>query len=375
MKSEMQQNQTDKETTRSRIYRLVYQVGSISKPELAYHLGLSLPTVIQNVRTLQESGFLTEGEILESTGGRKATAVTFDKNARFSIGTEIERNHISFVLANLAAEIIEYERIERPFENTRMYYQEIVKIINNLITVSGVKEKAVLGTGFSIPGILTRDGQMLIYSHVLEVSGLQCSTIARGLPYPSVLSNDANSAGIAETWKRHSQENAVYLSLSDYVGGAIFLNNELYLGENQRGGEFGHVTLVRDGLPCYCGKKGCVDAYCSAQTLSRHTGGDLKRFFEELEAGNETLKPVWEQFLYYLTTTINNLVVPFDCKVILGGYLGEYLEKYIPLIRKSVAEITTFVGNENYITACTYKKEASAVGAALMFIRPFIKQL
>ncbi|MDR1505562.1 MAG: ROK family transcriptional regulator [Treponema sp.] len=372
----MQKSQiNDKETTRSRIYQMVYQTESISKPELANRLGLSLPTVIQNVRSLQQDGLLIDGKTLKSTGGRKATAITLDKNARFSIGTEIERNHVSVVLVNLAAEIIDYVRIEKPFENTQVYYQEVVKIIHNLIEVSGVGKKAVLGTGFSIPGILTRDGQMLIYSHVLEVAGLQCTTVTRGLPYASILSNDANSAGIAETWKRHSRENAIYLSLSDYVGGAIFLNNELYLGENQRGGEFGHITLVRDGLPCYCGKKGCVDAYCSAQILSRHSEGDLRRFFKELETGNEDLKPVWERFLYHLTTTINNLVVPFDCKIILGGYLGEYLEKYIPLIRKSVAEITTFAGNEDYITACTYKKEASAVGAALMFIRPFIKQL
>jgi hypothetical protein len=74
-------------------------------------------------------------------------------------------------------------------------------------------------------------------------------------------------------------------------------------------------------------------------------------------------------------TAVNNLVVPFDCRVILGGYLGEYLEDYIDEIRRSVAGVTTFLGNEDYIAVCTYKREASAVGAALLYIRPFIKQL
>jgi predicted NBD/HSP70 family sugar kinase len=174
-------------------------------------------------------------------------------------------------------------------------------------------------------------------------------------------------------WVHKDRANTVYLSLSDTVGGAILLHGELYLGENQRGGEFGHATLFHDGLPCYCGQKGCVDAYCSALTLSRYTGGDLALFFEGLKAGNKKLLTVWEHYKTYLAMTLNNLIVSFDCNIILGGYLGEYLERHIDELRAAVAERTTFSGTENYITACTYKKEAAAVGAALLYIRPFIK--
>jgi hypothetical protein len=40
-----------------------------------------------------------------------------------------------------------------------------------------------------------------------------------------------------------------------------------------------------------------------------------------------------------------------------------------------VAELTTFPGSEGFIDPCVYQKEAAAVGAALMFIRPFIKEI
>jgi predicted NBD/HSP70 family sugar kinase/biotin operon repressor len=371
-------NNTNNQSNRNRIYRLVYEQGSISKPDIAAQLGISLPTAIQNVKALQQEGLLKEGDVLESTGGRKAIAVTCEKNAKFAIGTDITRNHISIVIINLAADIIGSTRTEKTHENTPAYYQEVVRLISQAVTASGIKPNDILGAGFSVPGVLTRDGQMIIFSHVLGASALQCSTISRGLNYPSVLCNDANAAGIAEMWKHCTHKyctDAVYLSLSDTVGGAILLHNELYLGKNQRGGEFGHFTLVRDGLPCYCGRRGCVDAYCSALTLSRHTNGDLNLFFERLKRGDKKIEPVWEQYLSYLTTVVNNLVVSFDCTVILGGYLGEYLEPYIDDIRRSVAQVTTFLGNEDYITACAYKKEAAAVGAALLYIRPFIKRL
>jgi predicted NBD/HSP70 family sugar kinase len=364
-----------KQTNRNRIYQLVYQRGSISKPEIAAELGISLPTAIQNVKALQLDGLLEEGTTLESTGGRKAVSVVCAKNAKFALGTDITRNHISIVLINLAADIIESIRIEKPYENTPAYYQEVVRLIEQLVSVTGVNPADILGAGFSIPGILTRDGQMIIYSHVLEVAALQCSAICRGLTYPAVLCNDANAGGIAEMWKRTHHDNAVYLSLSNTVGGAILLYNELYIGDNQRGGEFGHTTLVRNGLPCYCGQRGCVDAYCSALVLSKHTGGDLALFFERLKAEDPALQAVWDQYLSYLSTAINNLAVTFDCKVILGGYLGEYLEGYTGEIRKSVAKMATFLGTEDYVTPCTYKREAAAVGAALLYVRPFIKQL
>jgi predicted NBD/HSP70 family sugar kinase len=365
----------DKQTNRNRIYQLVYQRGSISKPDIAVKLGISLPTAIQNVKTLQQEGLLEEGAVLDSTGGRKATSVIANKNARFAIGTDITRNHVSIVLINLATEIIESTRVEIPYENTPAYYQDVVQSINQLVSISGVKPQDVLGAGFSVPGVLTRDGQMIIYSHVLQVSALKCSTISRGLAYPTVLCNDANASGFAELWKHKYQTDAIFLSLSNTVGGAILLHNELYLGENQRGGEFGHMTLVQDGLPCYCGKKGCMDAYCSALVLSRHVGGNLELFFKRLREGDKSLAAVWEQYLSYLTMALNNLLVSFDCTLILGGYLGEYLEPFINDIRTSVSKISTFSGNEDYLKVCNYKKEASAVGAALLYVRPFIRQI
>lgn len=360
---------------RNRVYQLVYQRGSISKPEIAVELGISLPTAIQNVKTLQQEGLLEEGEMLESTGGRKAVSIIFAKNARYAVGADITRSHISIVLINLAGEIIQSVRLDRSFTNNPAYFQEVTGAIAAMIAASGVEQGSILGAGFSVPGVLTRDGQMIIYSHVLEVAALQCSAISRGLSYPSALCNDANAAGIAEMWKHKYHTDAVYLSLSDTVGGAILLHNELYLGDNQRGGEFGHMTLERNGLPCYCGRKGCVDAYCSALTLSRHTNGDLGRFFERLQTGDADIAAVWEQYKTCLATVLNNLIVSFDCKVILGGYLGEYLEDYVADLRALVAERTTFFGTEDYITPCAYKKEAAAVGAALLYIRPFIREL
>jgi predicted NBD/HSP70 family sugar kinase len=364
------------QSNRNRVYQLVYQKEAISKPEIAARLGISLPTAIQIVKNLQEDGLLEEGSVLESSSaGRKATAIQCVKNAKFALGVDITRNHISIVLINLAADIIESIRVQRAYENATAYYRELVNLIHQVVDISGVPHSSVLGIGVSLPGIPGADRKILFFSHALDISALPAAAITQGLPWETMICNDANAGGVAEMWNHTFLTNAVYLSLSNTVGGAIILNNELYQGENQRSGEFGHVTLVPDGLPCYCGRKGCIDAYCSAQVLSRHTGGNLASFFEKLRGGDAVLQVVWEQYSIYLTRVINNLITIFDCNVILGGYLGEYLEPYIDELRNRVADSTTFPGSEGFISPCTYKKEAAAIGAALLFIRPFIKQI
>lgn len=363
-------------TNRNRIYRLVYDADEISKPEIAQKLGISLPTAIQNVKALQEDGLLLEGEPLESTNGRKAVAIICAQNARFALGVDITRNHINIVLVNMRVEIMAGKRINIGFENTAAYFQTLRNAVLELVEESGCAADSIIGIGLSVPGVLSQDAQMLIYSHVLEVSGLSCRTICGNLPWRSVFCNDANAAGIAEMGIGKRRQNMIYLSLSNSVGGAIILDGQLVAGESQRAGEFGHMTLVKGGLPCYCGRHGCVDAYCAVNTLSRHTEGNLQLFFERLEGGNDqSLHALWDQYLHWLAATVNTLLTAFDCRIILGGYLGEYLDRYLEILRGMVAEISTFAGAENYISVCRLKRDSAAVGAALLHIQRFIEQI
>ncbi|MFQ9679073.1 MAG: ROK family protein [Ruthenibacterium lactatiformans] len=106
------------------------------------------------------------------------------------------------------------------------------------------------------------------------------------------------------------------------MGSAVLIGRRLYLGHNLRSGEVGHTTLVPGGRPCYCGKSGCVDAYCRAGLLHGHTGGSLKDFFLRLHTGDAALRSVWDAYLDNVAVVVNNLRMMLDCDVILGGYVG-----------------------------------------------------
>ena len=230
-----------KTVNRNRIYRMIYQNPRISRPELCHRLGLSMPTVMQNVRYLQDRGLVEEGGSLDSTGGRKAVALTCVKDARTAVGLDLTANHISGVLVDLEGGILAESREKRAFAVSGEYADALAGMVRDLIGKAAAPAERVLGVGVSMPGTFSADGGLMLDSRVLRMQNLRCAELSRSIPLPCVFCNDANAAGFAEVWDVQSPSDALYLSLSNTVGGAILLGGQLYKGENQRGGEFGHI--------------------------------------------------------------------------------------------------------------------------------------
>ena len=83
----------------------------------------------------------------------------------------------------------------------------------------------------------------------------------------------------------------------------------------------------------------------------------------------------WEQYLEYLVSTVNTLRLLLDCDIILGGYVGEYLEPYLETLRRKTVERNMFSANADYLRVCSYKKESIAAGAALNFVTEFLSSI
>lgn len=364
-----------KKVNRNMIYKLIYKSEGISKQDIANKLGLSLPTVTQNLKYLKEQNLIIEDGEFESSGGRKAKIITCVKDSKLSLGIDITKNHISMVVLDLMGSIVNSIRISKKFVNEEDYFTELNSILENFIEESNVDREKILGVGISVPGILSQNKKSIVYSHALDLRNLDCANFYNNIHYPCVMSNDASAAGIAEIWHCDRTENVLYLSLSNTVGGAIILNNKLYEGENQKSGEVGHMTLIPDGRECYCGKRGCVDPYISALRLSEHCNGNLGGFFDLLNQGDEKLAENMENYLNYLSIAINNLRMIFDCNIILGGYVGAYMESYVQNLEDKAKKRNTFEKDADFIKVCKYKREASAVGAALIYLDGFINSI
>ncbi len=364
-----------KKINRNAIYNFLYMRDPISIQEISYSLSMSLPTVTQNIKELLERGLVIETGLFESTGGRKAKAISYNSTAKYAIGLDITRNHVGIVLIDLSARVIKNLRKQFPFSNTKEYFKGVGDLVNSFIVECQIETGSILGVGIALPAILSDGGRAVSYAQVIDFKGGSIEAFEEFIPYKCTFSNDANAAGFAEMWGDKTEESVAYLSLNNSVGGSIVIGKNIYNGQNQRGGEFGHMTIIPDGKTCYCGQKGCVDAYCSAKILSESTNGNIAEFFRLLRLGQESQKKIWEEYISHLVVAINNLRMLFDCKVILGGYTGAYMDEYLDELRERVAKYNTFEPDGKYLHVCKYKLETTAVGAALLHVEEFIKNI
>lgn len=385
MQSKRASNIEVKRINRNQVYWLINQRERTSKPEIAAFLGLSMPTVLQNVDELIERGLVIEAGTFESTGGRKAKILSANYAARFAIGIDITQNHIGLALTDLSGKVHLHRRLQKPFDDRESYYRELGELAMVFLRETGQAVDGFLGFGISIPGIISLDGQIITHSHALGIAGVPCHRFYEFIPYPCVLTNDANAAMIAEMYHNPGPMTAIYFSLSNYVGGAIFTQatqdfehkpvyDRLFLGDHCRSGEFGHMTLFPAGSPCYCGKQGCIDSYCSARLLSGLTGNKLESFFLELPS-DTALQDVWSRYLDHLAIAVNSLHMAFDSPVIIGGYVGSFMEPHLFDLQQRASQLNTFGQDASYIRLCQFKVEASALGAALRHIEAFIQTI
>ncbi len=356
------------------IYRYIYNHQECSRQDIAYALGISLPTLNQNLTKLVEAGFVYEAGNFKSTGGRKATIFSFVPDVLFSVGIDITKNHISIVIIDLDLNIIDSKRIRIAYKENPDYFNTLREEVKLIIDNNTIDRDKILGVGVSLPVIVSSDQKTISYAEVIEASKDIYHTFCKYIDFPLLLFNDANSAGLAESFRTHNSEPMVYLSLSSSVGGANMNNNIIYTGKHGRGCEFGHMTIVPQGRKCYCKRLGCLDAYCSSNILSDFTSGDLYRFFSELREGNNKgLYNIFDEYMDYLALGVHNLRMCYDCDIVLGGYVGAYMSEYIDVFRAKAITLNPFENDASYIRVCHYKTEASAVGAAIYYIDNFVQ--
>jgi glucokinase len=130
-----------------------------------------------------------------------------------------------------------------------------------------------IGAGIGVPGIIDMDtGMMRKSANLPGWSDYPVrDVIERRLGARVFLDNDAKVAALGEQWLGAGRgvDNMAMITLGTGIGGAIILNGKIFYGMNGMAGEFGHVTIEPNGVPCGCGNRGCAERYASATALVR----------------------------------------------------------------------------------------------------------
>ena len=361
------------ETARGRIYRHLHRAqGFCGKQDLAQALHLSMPTVYQYVNELMGEGLIAYSGERQSTGGRSARGLAIVPGARLTVGIFITEDRLHLAIADLRLNQLRYKRV--PFQPEPDFGAALAVELERFLDESQVERSRLLGVGVAIPGILSPDARQLLFAPTLRMRDVPLDGLYRAIPYPLHLENDANCGGRAECFIRKHQHHLAYLELEEGVGGAIFIGDSLYTGLAQRSGEFGHMCVEPGGLLCSCGRQGCLEAYCTVRRI-RAAGYSAEDFFQRAAAHDPRCETLLGDILRHLAVGINNIHAALDCDVILGGYLSDYLEPWLPLLRQYLADGSFFGGNADYLQLSTLRSHSSVLGAACHFIQKFVDNI
>jgi glycyl-radical enzyme activating protein/glucokinase-like ROK family protein len=197
------------------------------------------------------------------------------------IGVDLGGTKIEVGLVDPHNQIAGRRRMEtRPHEGPAAVVDRIVQAVQELSSLVPHNE-SIAALGICSPGPVDHETGTLIDPpnlHGLHNAPLQ-QMLSNRLRIPVRLEHDAKATALGEYYYGAGQgaRSMVFLIVGTGVGAAIIDNGQLIRGMYNGAGEIGHITLDRDGEPCSCGARGCVETFVSGPWLAR-------RFQKALEA-------------------------------------------------------------------------------------------
>jgi fructokinase len=268
-------------------------------------------------------------------------------------------------------------RLRIPTEATGGYdhiLSRIASLIKELQDTSGLPAPTQIGVG--TPGVTDTDTGLLKNSNTTCLIGKPIrDDLAKRLGAHVEIANDANCFALAEATlgaaKGYPTTFGVIMGTG--VGGGVVVDGKVLNGRHGIAGEWGHNVLDPDGLPCYCGKRGCVETVLSGPFLTRWYGErsgqqrPLSQVIDLARAGEDpvavaTLEHLIESFGRALSVVVNI----FDPHaIVLGGGLGNIDELYT----RGLESLSRNVFNDAFRGALlrpTLGDSAGVFGAAML---------
>jgi predicted NBD/HSP70 family sugar kinase len=194
------------------------------------------------------------------------------------IGINIRPAQTTLAFADLDARFLAQESFATT-QDPKKFVNELIPRIGNLIRTHA--EITCEGIGISLPGRVDLETKRLVFAPNLGWADVDLKTpVEKATGLPVELENAANSCALAEIWfgrRAEGVRNLLAVTVSEGIGCGLILNHQLLQGSTGMAGEFGHATMVEDGLDCRCGNRGCWEVYASNSAAVRYYAESMSR--------------------------------------------------------------------------------------------------
>jgi len=267
-------NKMPRQINRNLIFNQIRIRQPISRADLARVSGLQRSTVSLIVEELLSERWIVEGSMGRLPRGRRPTFLNLNSQ-RGVLALDVHPSQTTLAVIDLGGKILAQHLVKLP-ANPQKVIGTIVNAIRKMI--ASYSDRSFDGIGMSLPGRfdLQPDGSNLAKSifapNIDWPIGRIKSRVEQATGLPVAVDNVANACALSEVWFGYSDgmHDLVVVNVSEGLGTGIFANGRIVRGDGGYAGEFGHVQMDPDGLPCACGSKGCWETVASNRAGMRY---------------------------------------------------------------------------------------------------------
>lgn len=237
--------------------------------------------------------------------------------------------------------------------------QHVAESVENQLREWNIEKEHIIGIGVGAPGFINPSQGFVDEAVNIGWKNVDLTHQFQSiLGLPVFLNNDANTAVLGENWlgSGDQEKNVLAVTLGTGVGGGIISNGEILNGVNGTAGEIGHITIDPNGLPCNCGRNGCLETIASAtgmvnqaiELIDSHPESLLSKYYQthkkmtakdifDLEKQGDTLaKEIIVHTTDVLGKTLANIALVLNpSKILIGGGVSKAGDQLLTRLKQS----------------------------------------
>ena len=370
-------SQLVKLTNTNLVIEKLVELKETSRIELSRITTLNKATVSSIIQVLIDRSIVIELDKKIKTSGRSANAIALNKRAGRILSLDLQTNLIYGVVSNLFGEIL-FE-VNKPIENPEFsfYLTSLLETIDELRSNTYDSIYGVIGIGIGVYGILS-NSKKIVYAPFSSWKDIELKKIIEDYTgIKTYVENEANISALGENIVRANQKNLVSLNVGIGVGIGIIIDNKLYTGENGFAGEIGHTILIPNGKECVCGNHGCLEKYISDTAIIEkyqeltNKKVTIIEFIKQLKSKDKHAIEVYQEFIEYLSLTINNISQLLNPQtIVINSQIVENKPESISQIKN---KLRSKIMRLEVLTTSSFKAKTNVLGLTHVLIQEFLE--
>ncbi|WP_313084195.1 sugar metabolism global transcriptional regulator Mlc [Atlantibacter sp.] len=260
-----------KQTNAGVVYRLIDQLGPVSRIDLSRLAQLAPASITKIVREMIEAHLVQETEIQEpGSRGRPAVGLMVETEAWHYLSVRINRGEINLALRDLSSKLVVEEQLALPQQDKQPLLERIIAHIDQFFIRHQQKLERLTAIAITLPGIIDTENGVVHRMPFYDVQEMPLGpALENRTGVPVFIQHDISAWTMAESLFGASRgaRDVIQVVIDHNVGAGVITDGRLLHAGSSSLVEIGHTQVDPYGKRCYCGNHGCLETIASIDSV------------------------------------------------------------------------------------------------------------